>query len=208
MNDHLNIKNPTIVKGFVVLEGGDGSGSSTQLGLLRGRPGVWTTCEPTDSPIGRLIRSALRGEITLLPETLARLFAADRTEHLYTKDGVIERCSRGEIVVSERYTLSSLVYQGALCGDLPTYLNKDFPLPELLILFDIDPQTAMQRIENRPILDIYERLEFQKLVHERYEALADQWRQEGVRVVGIDASMPIKAVARETAREIDALQKE
>ncbi|MDR0785638.1 MAG: dTMP kinase [Treponema sp.] len=194
-----------IVKRFIVFEGVDGSGTSTQLELLNGEPGVWTTCEPTDGPIGRLIRSALRGKTTLRPETLALLFAADRTEHLFAKDGVIERCSRGETVVSDRYTLSSMVYQGVLCGDLPFNLNKDFPLPELLFFFDIDPRIAAQRMESRPVREIYEYIEFQELVRDRYKTLAPQWRQKGVRVAVIDASEPIAIVAREIMREIDAL---
>ncbi|MDR0645404.1 MAG: dTMP kinase [Treponema sp.] len=194
-----------IVKKFVVFEGGDGSGTSTQLELLRGKSRVWTTYEPTDGPIGRIIRDALRGETALRPETMARLFAADRTEHLFAKNGVIERCNRGETVVSDRYVLSSLVYQGILCGDLPFNLNKDFPLPELLFFFDIDSQTAVRRMENRPVREIYEYLEFQELVRERYKTLTPRWQQQGVRVVVIDASKPIEAVAREVAREIDSL---
>ncbi|MDR1126990.1 MAG: dTMP kinase [Treponema sp.] len=208
MNDYLTNQKPETVKRFVVFEGGDGSGTSTQLELLRGKPRVWTTREPTDSPIGRLIRSALRGEITLHPETLTRLFSADRNEHLFAKDGVIDRCSQGEIVVSDRYTLSSLVYQGFLCGDLPFKLNEDFPLPELLFFLDIDPQIAMRRIENRSDREIYEYLEFQELVRERYKTLVPQWQQKGVRVIVIDASEPVEAIARKAAQEIDALRKE
>ncbi|MDR0411752.1 MAG: dTMP kinase [Treponema sp.] len=194
-----------IIKRFVVFEGGDGSGTSTQIELLRGKPGIWTTCEPTDGPIGRIIRSTLRGETALRPETLALLFTADRTEHLFAKNGVIDHCNRGEIVVSDRYTLSSLVYQGILCGDLPSVLNKNFPLPELLFLFDIDPRIAARRIENRSAREIYEYFEFQERVRERYKTLAPQWRQEGVRVAVIDASNPIATVAKEIAQEIDAL---
>ncbi|MDR1466072.1 MAG: dTMP kinase [Treponema sp.] len=208
MNEYLTIQKKEIVKRFVVFEGLDGSGTSTQLELLRNKPRVWTTREPTDGPVGRIIRSALHGDPPLQPETLARLFAADRTEHLYAKGGIIEQCNQGKIAVSDRYTLSSLVYQGVLCGDLPFNLNKDFPLPELLLLFDVDPQIAMRRIENRSVHEIYEYLEFQEHVREQYKSLAPQWERQGVRVVVIDASKPIGVVAGEIAREIDALQKE
>ena len=199
---------------FVVLEGGDGSGTSTQMELLRERfsqrraqgPVLYPTCEPTSGPVGVLIRSALRKEISLCPETLARLFAADRAEHLYAPDGICERCGRGELVVSDRYSLSSLVYQGIECGgDLPRNLNAAFPLPELLLLFEIDPVIAARRLESRPALEIYEHLEFQRRVCEKYRALLDGYRQTGVSVEIIDASQSPAAVADEVWSAIEKL---
>ena len=172
-----------IIPNFAVFEGGDGSGTSTQLELLRkrfprrrsregGNPlpqPLYATFEPTGGPIGGLIRGALRGDFSPRPETLARLFAADRNEHLYGKDGIAERCARGELAVSDRYVLSSLVYQGLDCGEaLPARLNEDFPAPELLLFFDLDPETAWKRLETRPVKDSYEYLEFQTLVYRRY----------------------------------------
>ena len=169
-----------IIRNFAVFEGGDGSGTTTQLSLLERRfrsrdsSGLMLhpTWEPTDGPVGVLIRSALKKEITLHPLTLARLFAADRAEHLYGPGGIIERSGRGELVVSDRYTLSSLVYQGIECGDEPPQvLNAPFPAPELLLFFDIDPQTACERLKNRPALELYEHLEFQRKVREKYLSL-------------------------------------
>ena len=127
---------------FAVFEGLDGSGTSTQLRLLEqklaGRaiqnPVFLATYEPTDGAIGKLIRSVLKKDIVIRAETLARLFAADRGEHLYAAGGIIERCRRGELVICDRYTLSSLVYQGIECGiELPRSLNSSFPSPELLL---------------------------------------------------------------------------
>jgi dTMP kinase len=136
-----------------------------------------------------MIRASLRGDFPLLPETCARLFAADRNEHLYASGGVAERCARGELVISDRYVLSSLVYQGLDCGeDLPWSLNRGFPGPELLIFFDLDPETAMERIRSRPGRDLYERLDFQIKVRERYLALLPEFERSGVRVVRVDAS--------------------
>ena len=78
-----------ILNNFVVLEGGDGSGTTTQLKKLRekfdneaGLPILYDTFEPTNSPIGVLIRKSLRSELLLENETIALLFAADRNEHL------------------------------------------------------------------------------------------------------------------------------
>ncbi|MCL1930193.1 MAG: dTMP kinase, partial [Treponema sp.] len=74
-------------------------------------------------------------------------------------------------------------------------LNAPFPAPELLLFFDIDPQIAMERIGSRPSLEIYERLEFQKKVRERYHALLGEYRDAGVRVELIDAAQTVEKVA-------------
>ncbi|MDR1108409.1 MAG: dTMP kinase [Spirochaetaceae bacterium] len=200
----------SVFRNFVVFEGGDGSGTSTQLELLRrrfappgdaGLPALFTTFEPTDSPIGRLLREALRGTLPLRPETVARLFAADRNEHLFGPGGIEERCRGGELVVSDRYVPSSLVYQGMDCEEtLPALLNRDFPLPELLLFFDIDPALALQRLENRPGRDFYERLDIQRRVRERYHALLPSYAAEGVRLEYLDAAKPAEEAAEEVWR--------
>jgi dTMP kinase len=197
-----------IVPNFAVFEGGDGTGTTTQLGLLSrrfagGEPVFHPTFEPTGGPAGKLIRSALKKEITLLPETLARLFAADRGEHLYGPGGILERTGRGELVVSDRYVLSSLVYQGLECGDeLPLALNAPFPAPELIIFFDLDPRIAGERLRDRPSLDLYEYREFQEKVRERYHSLLPLFRSQGVTVDVIDASGPPEAVAESVWRTL------
>jgi dTMP kinase len=132
----------------------------------------------------------------LQPDTLARLFAADRGEHLYAPDGIMERCQRGELVICDRFVLSSLVYQGIECGEeLPRALNAPFPAPELLIFLDIDPQIAQERLNSRPSLEIFEYLDFQMKVRERYLSLLDEYRNAGVRVTVIDAAGSVTEVA-------------
>jgi len=191
---------------FAVFEGGDGSGTSTQRALLEQRfaarptqhPPFFSTAEPTEGPIGRIIRSALKNDPALQPDTLARLFAADRGEHLYASGGIVERCKRGELVICDRYVLSSLVYQGIECGeDIPRSLNASFPAPELLLFFDIDPHTAQERLRGRPSLEIFEHLEFQQKVRERYHALLGRYREAGVRVEIIDAAQSVEKAAAE-----------
>ncbi|MDR0557964.1 MAG: dTMP kinase [Treponema sp.] len=197
-----------IARNFVVFEGGDGSGTTTQIELLRRRferektnrtlPPLWTTCEPTDGAIGVLIRSALRGEIALQAGTLARLFSADRNEHVFAENGVIDRCNRGEIVVSDRYALSSLVYQGIDCGDaLPKALNEAFPAPETLFFFDIEPEAALKRMETRRIREIFEYLDFQVKARERYKALLPWCEEKGTTTITIDAAKTPDAVAED-----------
>ncbi|MDR3161166.1 MAG: dTMP kinase [Spirochaetaceae bacterium] len=204
-----------ILQNFVVFEGGDGSGTSTQIELLRRRfdscrdralPALFTTCEPTGGPIGAMIRRFLRGDLPLRPETAARLFAADRNEHLYGSGAVADRCGRGELAVSDRYVPSSLVYQGLDCGEeLPALLNRDFPLPQLLLFFDLDPETALDRLEGRPYRDLYERLDFQVRVRERYRALLPAYASPGTRLEYLDASRPAEAVAEDVWRLLQEL---
>ncbi|WP_461246746.1 dTMP kinase [Treponema sp. R6D11] len=191
-----------IIPNFVVFEGGDGSGTTTQLAMLSERlrksnkPVFFPTFEPTDGQIGKIIRSALKKEMILKPETLAMLFAADRNEHLTARDGILNRVKHGELVVSDRYVLSSLVYQGIECGDdLPTALNSRFAAPELTFFFDIDPKIAINRMSKRGSLEIYEYLEFQEKVRQKYISAVDDYKKNGARVEIIDSSKTITEVA-------------
>jgi dTMP kinase len=202
-----------VLKNFVALEGGDGSGTSTQLALIRERlerrswGAAFHICfEPTDGVIGSLVRAALRHDVVLLPETVARLFAADRGEHLYSKDGIVDRCGRGELVVSDRYVPSSLVYQGLDCGEcLPALLNEGYPHPELILYFDIDPRVACERFSDRPVKDIYERLDFQIKVRERYESILPAYAAVGSRLIRIDASRTVEEVSEEVWSALETM---
>ncbi|MCL2599640.1 MAG: dTMP kinase [Treponema sp.] len=203
-----------ILDNLAVFEGGDGSGTSTQIGLLgrrfaEAKPGLpvfFPTVEPTDGEIGRLIRRALKNSPAMHPGTLAGLFAADRNEHLFAPNGIVERCRRGELVVCDRYVLSSLAYQGLECGDeLPRRLNSGFPAPGLVLFFDLDPAAAQQRMKDRPELDIFENLGFQRRVRERYLSLMDEYRAMGVSVQTIDASAPPEKVALDVWRALSQM---
>jgi len=191
-----------VISNFLVFEGGDGSGTTTQISLLTERlkvlkkPVFFPTFEPTDSPIGKLIRQALKKEITLDPGTLAYLFAADRNEHLYGENGIIAKTQKGVLVASDRYVLSSLVYQGIECGDLlPNTLNSAFPAPQITFFLDIDPQVALNRMKERSTLEIYEYREFQEKVREKYLSLVEKYREKGARVEVIDASKSAQEIS-------------
>ena len=205
-----------ILKNFVVFEGIDGSGTTTQLNRLENFfltnrevkrfPPFYKTSEPTNSSIGHLIRAGLRKETVLKEETIALLFAADRNEHLYGPNGIAERCGREELVVCDRYFPSSLVYQGITCGDaLPDLLNRDFPGPELLLFFDIDPIEAQDRIAHRELKEIYEYLDFQIQVRQRYKELFPRLEKEGVKVETINASLPPDKVALEVWNHVEKM---
>ncbi len=183
-----------IIRGFVVFEGIDGTGTTTQLARLGRRLSLSgvpyrASCEPTPGPVGAMIRQALSGAYDALPETVARLFAADRGEHLYGADGIVERAGLGDIAVSDRYFFSSLAYQGLTCGpELPAALNAPFPLPELLLFFELDPLVAAERMASRAVLDIYENIEFQKRVAAAYRDIIGSFEGLGMTIARIDAS--------------------
>jgi dTMP kinase len=191
-----------VLDNFVVFEGCDGSGTTTQLSRLKDYfsahnelPPLWVTSEPVSGEIGRLIRFFLRGEARCQPETLARLFAADRNEHLFGENGIVAHCARGELVVSDRYVPSSLVYQGLECGDaLPRQLNEDFPAPALLLFFDLDSETAEARMAGRPDREIFEYIEFQKKARQKYLSVLEDCSRAGSAVAIINASDTIENV--------------
>lgn len=204
-----------ILRNFCVFEGIDGTGTTTQLRLLKEafarRDGIENgtvhfTCEPSSSSIGVLIRKILKGDIKVHPDTLARLFASDRCEHLYGDSGIVKTLDAGKAVFSDRYFFSSLAYQGE-SGDpeLSRKLNEDFPLPEYLFFFDLDSSKAMDRVEARQgDLEIFEKREFQQKVRSRYLEIITGYErsQSGMKVVRIDASLPIETIAKNIWSEI------
>ena len=120
-----------ILSSFVVFEGLDGSGKSTQARILSqnlasgSRHDVVLTAEPTDRPIGTLVRSVLRHQVTTTSRALALLYAADRSDHLYNgESGILKSLDEGSIVISDRYFYSSLAYQG-VTEDLPGLVDAN-----------------------------------------------------------------------------------
>ncbi len=200
-----------VLRRFVVFEGLDGAGTTTQLKRVEAALGSariphWTTFEPTNLPTGRLVRQVLRGEVEARPETLARLYSADRHEHLYGPGGVLERLGRGELVVSDRYIFSSLAYQGVACGpDLPRLLNSGFPLPELLVFFDLPATVSMGRVDGRGEREIFDTLPFQEKVRRTYEESLSEFADSGVKILRIDATKSIEAVTEAVMEGIGSI---
>jgi dTMP kinase len=137
---------------FVVIEGIDGSGKGTQAGLLLERlkelrKEAVLTREPTKGAIGKLIREHMSNPF-LDDKSLALLFAADRIEHVEKE--VIPNIENGRIVISDRYVYSSIAYQGqTLDPDWVAAINDHAMKPDVVILIDIDPHTALKRIRER-----------------------------------------------------------
>lgn len=189
-----------VLKRFVALEGIDGAGTTTQLKRIAAECGkenipCYPTCEPTGMESGRLIRKVLSGEIVVKPQTLARMFVADRYEHLYGEDGVISHLSSGEIVVTDRYLFSSLAYQSVECGYEAVYeLNKDFPLPEVLIYLEIPAEVGELRASARENREIFENNDFQRRVLRMYERAIDAHDGLGMEIMVLDGTQSEDAV--------------
>ena len=191
-----------VLKNFVVFEGIDGTGTTSQLRLLQeaftasgGADRVHFTCEPTGGAIGQLIREALSGAAGFDAKTIAYLFGADRCEHIYGKGGILEQLHGGKAVVSDRYLFSSLAYQGFAAGKVLTQaINEPFPLPENLFFFDLPAKTAMERVEKRNMpREIYEKEAVQQKVADEYRTILAAYSNlaPDMHIIHIDASESI-----------------
>ena len=181
------IKNPYQGK-FIVFEGLDGSGSTTQASKLRewlnkigkelvlGRPQAHLTKEPTNNIIGGLIRGQLTGDWKTRPECLQLLFAADRSHHLEKE--VIPLLKDGATVISDRYFFSTIAFGATEIADKEwlAEINKPFLLPDLTFLIKVSPKVCLQRIKGgRFSVELFEKEESLTKVWQNYEELAEKF---------------------------------
>lgn len=170
---------------FIVFEGLDGSGTSTQAELLQQ---YFTSChqqaiispEPTDGPIGKFIRSILNHQVDLnqtdhrFDQQMSYLFAADRHYHLYhSQTGLMSLLDQGITVISTRYYFSSFAYHCHQPQDweLVKRLNRQFPAPDLVVYLDIPLKITLERIQTRSTQEIYENEQKLTQVKTNYEQL-------------------------------------
>ena len=156
MEDVKNSRKKTIlVDGglFIVFEGIDGTGKSTQLHLLAEKMqqlgfAVVETREPTDGSYGRKIRELFVNREKVSQEQELDLFIADRDEHVRRVVG--PALAEGHVVVCDRYYLSTVAYQGANGMDIDLIMdkNKSFPVPDLAVILEIEPAESIFRIRN------------------------------------------------------------
>lgn len=172
---------------FIVFEGIDGSGTSTQSSLLRdyfvkkGENAV-LTAEPSSGPIGHLLREGLKKRVVFsndekrFDQQLAYLFAADRHDHLYNDvDGVYKLLREGKHVICTRYYFSSLAYQSDEGYEFVYDLNKRFPKPDLVIYIDNPVETSLERLQQRTVQDVYENKEKLLKVKENYNKIFEEY---------------------------------
>ena len=177
---------------FVAFEGLDGSGGTTQLAmyadaLQHAGLSVCRTREPSDGPVGRLIRSELAGGVVGDP-VFGMLFAADRRDHIDRV--VMPALARGEVVLTDRYMLSSLAYQSQALGlDRVWALNQEFPAATAVVMLDLPPEVCLARVEARGgVRDRFETLDQLRRIGDAYEAAITRCRTRGDRVARVDAS--------------------
>jgi dTMP kinase len=149
-------KGPLLVPGglFVVFEGIDGTGKSTQLHLLAEKLrqlgyAVVATREPTNGPYGQKIRGLFADRAAVSQEEELELFIADREQHV--KEVIAPALADGCVVICDRYYLSTMAYQGAngLDPELILKKNAGFPVPDLAIILEMDPVHGIRRIRNQ-----------------------------------------------------------
>jgi dTMP kinase len=169
---------------FIVLEGIDGSGTTTQAqaisSTLRARGlDVVETRQPTNSPIGKHLRASLRAESEAVSDrfALALLFAADRLDHVARE--ITPALERGAWIVCDRYVLSSLVYQSLDCPlNWVAAINAKARRADLTVLLDLPAKTAIKRVESRQSegekeSEIFDHLPIQTKLAKRYRDLID-----------------------------------
>ncbi len=200
---------------FIVVEGTDGSGTTTQRDLLgralaaRNVP-VTATNEPSGGPVGKLIRQLLvtgASDPYLDWTTMALLFAADRADHVART--VRPALERGELVVSDRYDLSSMIYQSLTARSdadaLPWIreLNCHALRPDLTLVIDVSPATALARRRARGgTEEVYEAAPLQERLAAAY--LDAERFLPGDRIVHVDGSGSVDAVARAILAAVEA----
>ena len=201
---------------FIVFEGIDGAGKSTQIALLEKKlksenRKVMVTAEPTQSVTGGALRDALSGNYKRSPSELAAMFLADRVFHnVNEKTGIKNALERGFDVICDRYYYSSFAYQG-MESDLEWVMEMNLKCPDILrpdvcIFLDLDAESSKKRIDTqRASIEIFEEnpaiLEgIRKKFFEVFEKLSPA---ENIKTV--NAARPIDEVFAEISAIVEAL---
>ena len=195
---------------LIVIEGLDGAGTTTQVKRLvehvRAKGGkAHATREPSDGPVGRLIREMLTGGHAIPGEKLSQgtfglLFAADRLDHLQRE--VEPKLAAGELVVSDRWYHSSLAYQGTGADrDWIAMLNSRARRPDLTIFLEVRPEVAAhRRAAAGRVQELFEDLRMQEEVAAGYGATIAELTAQGERIEVIDGEASADTVASAIAR--------
>ncbi len=198
---------------FIVIEGIDGSGVTTEAHRLKeyvtsklDLP-VHLTKEPTDGPVGGLIRSILARRVgapsrngafeTIDPRCLALLFAADRVDHLETD--ILPKLEGGVVVICDRYYLSSLAYQSLnVERRWLEQINSKCITPDITIYLQVPPLVAeRRRNQARWHVELYEESQKLEKVAENYLEAIEDLRKRGQRMEVIDGNRPMREVERD-----------
>lgn len=210
---------------FIVLEGVDGAGTTTHTRALaealraKGLP-ITTTREPSDGPVGVLIRQILSGRVVVPGisgnrpsswSTMALLFASDRLDHLEAT--IHPNLMDGVTVLSDRYYHSSVAYQSVTGGGEPETIrwvreiNRHARSPDLTIVLDVSPGEAARRISERSAgREIYDGHELQGQLAAFYQDIEKHFPADTI--VHIDSTRAIEAVALDVLHAVERLRGE
>jgi len=195
---------------FIVLEGLDGAGKSTQAALIgsylakSGRAACMTS-EPSQFLVGGILRSRLLGEWQSSPQCLQLLFAADRAEHLEKE--ILPRLESGQIVVADRYLMSSIAY-GAVDNDFDwlVQVNRNFLIPDITVYLDASAPVCVRRIiANGKSIELFEKTEILEKVALNYKKTIDIF-QKNTNVAVIDANRSQEDVFEDIKKIINNLE--
>ena len=188
---------------FIVIEGLDGSGKTTQAILLAKKLSenhkIFLTAEPSRGKTGVFIRESCLYEDKRLPtEAEALLFAADRIEHMYSE--VKPALDEGKLVICDRYIYSSLAYQGSagLSLEWIKTINARSLQPDFSIFIDVAPERVIERLQRKK--SVMETLETQTKVREVYLKYVAKGE-----LIRIDGDKPKDAVAEALYAKVSGL---
>ena len=196
---------------FIVFEGIDGSGKSTQADRLvrylksKNIKAVVTNEPQSDRPVGMLIRQALKKQISFDEKTIALLFAADRLDHIQR---ISEKLDEGFWVVCDRYYFSSFAYND-------TALNKEWIISvnseamnalkaDMTVFLDVPCDISLSRVSKRGEREIFENTERQNRVRNNYLELFKRFKDDE-NIVVIDGNAKQNIIEKEIADKIDKL---
>ena len=200
---------------FIVFEGIDGSGKTTQARLLAERleamgRTVHITAEPTRLPSGKALREALGGKVKKTECQMAVMFVEDRIVHnIHAEEGIKALIDRGIDVICDRYYYSSLAYQGQSTDyEWVKAMNLQCPeirRPDLCIYVDLLPLQSLERISRgRESVEIYENEQTLTAVRNRFLSVIDDLRETD-RICKIDGYRSVEEVAEDVFRCVETL---
>jgi len=202
---------------FIVVEGIDGSGKTTQIELLKNKfksanRKVIETAEPTDGPIGSLVRNIMKGRVQTDQSTIAALFAADRLDHISNPvNGLLTKMEEGNNIICSRYYFSNYAFQSEYVPiDWLVNINslsKTYLKPDLTFYINVDPKVCIERISTgRSEVEMYENLEKLTSTHDAFLRHFKDF-EEGESIHLIDGQQSVEDISAEIWKIVENLSK-
>jgi len=195
---------------FIVFEGIDGSGKSTQSQMLsdylvsKGRK-VHMTRQPSDRFVGKAIREVLEKRQVVPPQSLAAMFLADRYDHILGEGGILSYLESGVDVICDRYFWSSFAYHG-LDMEIPFVIDLhkeifELLMPDVTFFIDLQPADAIARIAKRSAQrDLFEKESLLTTIRQNYIFAFEQFAD--TKIVKIDGNQSLEKVHGDLVREL------